>query len=50
MFFYLVANAIEGNFSNVFPQIIPEVFKSATLKAPPKEEKKKDFSLDSDSE
>lgn len=36
MFFYLIANAIEANFSNVFDNIIPEVFKSAALKAPEK--------------
>jgi hypothetical protein len=36
MFFYLIANAIENNFSNVFENIIPEVFKSAVLKAPVK--------------
>lgn len=50
MFFYLIANAIESNFSQVFDKIIPEVYKSATLKVPEKTEKKKDFSLDSDSE
>lgn len=36
MFFYLIANAIEANFSSIFDKIIPEVFKSAALKAPNK--------------
>ena len=36
MFFYLIANAIEANFSSIFDQIIPEVFKSAALKTPNK--------------
>lgn len=50
MFFYLLANAIENDFSSIFEKILPEVIKSATLKTPQKPEKKKDFSLDSDSE
>jgi len=34
MFFYLLANAIENDFSIIFDKIIPEVVKSATLKTP----------------
>lgn len=49
MFFYLIANAIESNFSTIFDKIIVEVFKSAVLKVPERTDKKKDFSLDSDS-
>ena len=36
MFFYLIANATESQFDNVFDQIIPEVLKSAVLKVPEK--------------
>ena len=50
MFFYLLANAIENDFSSIFDKIIPEVVKSATLKTPERPKKNKDFSLDSDSE
>ena len=47
-FFYLVANAIGEKFENVFDNIIGEVFSDCKLWEPQKQEKKSDFSLDSD--
>lgn len=49
-FFYLVANAIGGQFETVFDNIINEVLNACKLWEPEKKEKKNDFSLDSDSE
>lgn len=47
-FFYLIANAIGNKFEIVFDNLIPIVIKACQPKEDPA--KKKDFSLDSDSE
>jgi hypothetical protein len=49
-FFYLVANAIGGQFETVFDNIISEVLNACKLWEPEKKSKNNEFSLDSDSE